>query len=325
MHQAERDQGGSVKNWNVIALTDLGGKLVERYVYTPYGQVSVFQESGFGDREGDQDVDSTDKGTPGSTCSGGAFVGACRVLDLDFDGDYDSSDGTLFDSLESGVMVRPGGSATNLNQPFAHQGLLHDAEVASYQNRARQYVPGLRRFTRHDPQEYIDSLSLYSYLVDNPLIHVDPHGLTIGFGDGQVCFDANCGSPPSGGSSPIHVIPENPPPAYGPPTSGCQPADGIVINGKIHKVSNGCTINVTCSGGSPTLSWAGTGCGIGCGCQACPSGSTICEERCVEWRTVVTRCGTHETCVRYQDFPTPPFVGVPDHGGDSCNQPCSCF
>ena len=26
-------------NWNVIGLTDLGGHLVERYVYTPYGEL----------------------------------------------------------------------------------------------------------------------------------------------------------------------------------------------------------------------------------------------------------------------------------------------
>jgi len=41
-------------NWNVIALTDLGGSVVERYVYTPYGQVTVHQETSYGDWDGDQ-------------------------------------------------------------------------------------------------------------------------------------------------------------------------------------------------------------------------------------------------------------------------------
>jgi len=57
-------------NWNVIGLSDLGGALVERYVYTPYGQMAVHQQTSYGDRDGDNDVDSTDKGTPGTTCSG---------------------------------------------------------------------------------------------------------------------------------------------------------------------------------------------------------------------------------------------------------------
>ena len=78
VHQAERDQGGSVKNWNVIGLTDLGGRLVERHLYTPYGELTVHQAErdragsvkSFGDRDGDNDVDATDTGTPGSTCTG---------------------------------------------------------------------------------------------------------------------------------------------------------------------------------------------------------------------------------------------------------------
>ena len=68
-------------NWNVIALTDLGGSVVERYVYKPYGEVTVHQDTGYGD------VDSTDKGTVGSTCTG-TVSAACRILDLDFDGVY---------------------------------------------------------------------------------------------------------------------------------------------------------------------------------------------------------------------------------------------
>ena len=58
-----------------------------------------------GDRDGDQDMDATDKGTPGSTCTG-TVSGACRILDLDFDGDYDSTDATKFDALDQGL-ARP--------------------------------------------------------------------------------------------------------------------------------------------------------------------------------------------------------------------------
>ncbi len=58
-------------NWNIVGLTDLGGRVGESYVNTPYGPVTVHQgerdQCGsvnvYGDRNGDQDVDSTNKGT----------------------------------------------------------------------------------------------------------------------------------------------------------------------------------------------------------------------------------------------------------------------
>jgi RHS repeat-associated protein len=137
-------------NWNVIGLTDLGGNLVERYKLTPYGQLTVDQETGYGDRDGDGDVDATDKGTPGTDCTG-TVSGACRILDLDFDGDYDSTDATKFDNLPQGLARHPGRIATGVEQPFGHQGLLFEPEIGSYQNRRRQYDPGKRRFVQRDP------------------------------------------------------------------------------------------------------------------------------------------------------------------------------
>ncbi len=170
-------------NWNVVALTDLGTHLVERYVYTPYGELIVTQETSFGDRDGDAEVDSDDKGTPGSTCTG-TVTAECRILDLDFDGDYDAADATLFDSLPSGIARHPGRASTGVDQPFAHQGLLFDAELASYQNRHRQYDPAKRRFLQRDPLTiqsragagYGDGLALYGYVRQDPLGHLDPTG-----------------------------------------------------------------------------------------------------------------------------------------------------
>ena len=234
-----RTNGGA--NWNVIGLTDLGGHLVERYVYTPYGELTVDQVTGYGDRDGDGDVDSTDKGTPGTDCTG-TVTGSCRILDLDFDGDYDSADAALFDALPQGNARHPGRTSTNVDQPCAHQALLFDAEIASYQNRARQYDPGKRRFAQRDPlaikasaaSGYQDGLNLYYYMRGNPLVLFDPSGLSPPCDDDcfqnfqeiasqcdpgpffDLCFDAardslaNCvtggsGSPPAGpgcGSAP---------------------------------------------------------------------------------------------------------------------------
>jgi len=191
-------------NWNVIGLTDLGGHLVERYVYTPYGELTVHQTTGYGDRDGDGDVDSDDKGTPGTTCTG-TVSGSCRILDLDFDGDYDSSDATLFDALPQGLSRHPGRTVTAVDQPFAHQGLPYDAEIMTYQNRARQYDPVKRRFVERDPlcltgnglragqrreggahpvcggdwaaRQYRDGVNLYGYVLGDPIGRTDPLGL----------------------------------------------------------------------------------------------------------------------------------------------------
>ncbi|MEK6675465.1 MAG: RHS repeat-associated core domain-containing protein, partial [Planctomycetota bacterium] len=165
-------------NWNVIALTDLGGSVVERYVYKPYGEVTVHQDTGYGDRDGDGDVDSTDKGTVGSTCTG-TVTGACRILDLDFDGDYDSTDATKFDALTQGSLRTPGLKSTALDQPFAHQGLLFEPETGGYYNRARQYAPSNRRFQQRDPIGVRDGLNSYSRTKGNPVLLTDSSGHTV--------------------------------------------------------------------------------------------------------------------------------------------------
>ena len=163
-------------NWNVIALTDMGGHVLERYEYTPYGQFTAHEVTGYGDRDGDGLVNSTDKGTPGTTCSG-TLSGACRILDLDFDGDYDAADGTLFDALPQGLARHPGLLATAVHFPFAHQGLYFDPELGSYQNRHRQYDPKLRRFMQRDPLGYVDGISLQCYTDASPTGRRDPGGL----------------------------------------------------------------------------------------------------------------------------------------------------
>ena len=166
-------------NWNVIALTDLGGNVVERYTYTPYGQPTVQQVTSYGDRDGDGVVDSTDKGTPGTTCTG-TVTGSCRIVDLDFDGDYDATDATLFDNLAQGQARHPDRTTTAVSFPFGHQGLYYDVELQSYQNRHRQYDAGARRFLQRDPVRQVAAThaSLYDYLRYNPMITRDAYGLS---------------------------------------------------------------------------------------------------------------------------------------------------
>jgi RHS repeat-associated protein len=199
-------------NWNVIGATDLNGQFVERYEYTPYGELTVHQETGSGDYDGDQDVDSTDRAAieAGGDCLGGTPPAACRVLDLDFDGDYDSADATLFDALDQGYMTHPGRRLSSVNQPFAHQGLVYEPEVAQYQNRARQYDPTLRRFMQRDALAlgalpgagFHDGPNLYNYVRNNPVSGVDPSGAVF-----ARCGTVNCQCPSNFRYNSVNAVP----------------------------------------------------------------------------------------------------------------------
>jgi len=173
-------------NWNVVGLTDLGGHPVERYVYSPCGELIVHQSTGFGDRDGDGNVNSTDKGSVGTTCTG-TVSGSCRILDLDFDGDYDSTDAGKFDNLSQGLQLTPGKLSTAVSQPFAHQGLLFEPEIGSYQNRARQYDSREKRFGQRDTN--------FRETVWSDLLH--PSSETNVFLDGMNGFTVGASSPPN--------------------------------------------------------------------------------------------------------------------------------
>jgi len=189
-------------NWNVIAMTDLAGRVAERYVLTPYGEVTVHQERGYGDYDGDGDVDSTDYNAIAGACSGSSS-GACRVLDVNNSGTVNSSDQTPHAALPQGLLRRPGQAVSGLGQVCAHQGLPLDAEVGSYQNRTRDYPPQHRRLGQRDsiglafltrlalpgklPQDRMNMIGLAQYLGDrnlyeavrsNPTRLSDPMGLT---------------------------------------------------------------------------------------------------------------------------------------------------
>ncbi len=200
-------------NWNVVGLTDLGVRLVERYVYSPYGELIVHQSTGYGDYDGDGDVDTDDRNLIAGACAGSSPGGACRILDINFDNTVDSSDTTLFDALPSGLQRTPGRIASGVDQPFGHQGLLFEPEVSNYQNRMREYDPKSNRFAQRDPLpflaefdpmlQYAFGMNVYEPYLSSPLNVQDPGGTapaaiccTVGFlrcksatgGCGGKCF-----------------------------------------------------------------------------------------------------------------------------------------
>ncbi|HUU86071.1 MAG TPA: RHS repeat-associated core domain-containing protein [Phycisphaerae bacterium] len=220
-------------NWNVVALTDFAGQVLEHNYYTPYGIVTVDQETYFGDYDGDgyvtlEEADTNSNGSfgTGDTCWGSGPSGACRVYDFDFDGDVDSDDATTLGTLTSSTTYRqPGRAFSGIGNTRAHQGLILDVEIGSYNNRARQYAPQLKRFMQMDAhglrqrngatdetgnlvfkervlprQHYPEGLSLYAYVGANPCAHRDASG------ESHTCYGTIQWDPGPTGGDPV-IIP----------------------------------------------------------------------------------------------------------------------
>jgi len=191
---------------NVTSLTDLKGAVLERHYYSPYGQVAVVAETYFGDYDGDGFVDS---GDADDLCSNGegcaceftsSVSGDCRVFDFDCDGDLDVSDESTLSALYSGLSADmqnrriPSTTFSPTGNPFTHQGLVLDVEIASYQNRARRYAPKLKRFMQRDPMGLVAGINLYAYALGSPIRRTDPRGLSPDLD--ALCFSH--GQPPDG-------------------------------------------------------------------------------------------------------------------------------
>ncbi len=160
-------------NFNVLGVTTHGGKLVERYEYTPYGRRDVYSLGYLrADFDGDGDVDTFDYGawqagfgmTEGATAADG---------DADGDGDVDAFDDGIRQTengstlaLNDGLVMHP--RAMSYRHPlqgiavcaFGHQGLMHDEATGSREgmiyNRARMLNSRLGRFVQRDPRRGSD-------------------------------------------------------------------------------------------------------------------------------------------------------------------------
>jgi RHS repeat-associated protein len=136
------------------------------------------------DDDGDVDAQDIAAGTSGGTCWGDydGAGGDCKRLDANGDRDIDVDDYTIVNGFltarhsEAALQRIPAASHSRRGNLFAHQGLPLDAELASYQNRARQYAPAARRFMQRDPLGYTAGLQSYAYGQENPHKFVDPYG-----------------------------------------------------------------------------------------------------------------------------------------------------
>ncbi len=204
----KRATGGA--SWNVLALIldtqlpasreDRGAirgprpqrrvkdRALERYDQTPYGIATVDQESYFGDygERSERERPATGKANRevrvrAATCPQGASTKRATG-----GGDVDAADKTVFDALVSAdTYRRPGRSTSALGNTRFHQGLILDPEIGSFNNRARQYAPQLKRFMQRDPWTLQPHpmaglpkrITVYAYLGGNPLVRGDEQGL----------------------------------------------------------------------------------------------------------------------------------------------------
>ncbi|MCV6638487.1 RHS repeat-associated core domain-containing protein [Candidatus Albibeggiatoa sp. nov. NOAA] len=79
---------------------------------------------------------------------------------------------TVYDA--NGVEI----ACSNYNNVYGYTGRRYDAESALWYYRNRMYSPEVGRFLQRDPAGYVDGMNLYAYVRNNPLLFLDPMGLT---------------------------------------------------------------------------------------------------------------------------------------------------
>ena len=169
-----------VQNWrnDVVALTNSAGRINEWIRYSAYGEARVRSRI-LGDYDADGDIDGTDTGLFSAD-----WNNATGNTDVDEDGDYDSDDTSLFLAAWNagyegwGAGLSLDGTSGNR---LGYAGYHYDPATSQYHVRHRVYVPTMGRWTRRDPLEYVDGMSLYEYSRSQPRAYSDSSGLGVFF------------------------------------------------------------------------------------------------------------------------------------------------
>jgi RHS repeat-associated protein len=68
-------------------------------------------------------------------------------------------------------------ASSSYDNGHLYAGYRHDTESGLYHVRFRAYHPTLGRWVQRDPRGYVDGMSLYEYVMSNPLRYSDPMGV----------------------------------------------------------------------------------------------------------------------------------------------------
>ena len=115
----------------------------------------------------------------------GATDDLCWFLyDVNADAEVDLDDFAKFhDHIgDSGVPHPVIADRSRYGNPFMWTGQRYDAAVGLYHFKYRSYSPVLGRWLQRDPLGYVDSESLYEYVISNPAGWIDPFGLKLKVG-----------------------------------------------------------------------------------------------------------------------------------------------
>ena len=88
--------------------------------------------------------------------------------------------GQIEASYRYGVFGEEGGSNSSLKNPWRYSSKRTDEETGLVYYGRRYYDPTLGRWLTPDPAGYIDGLNLYAFVRNNPLMHRDSYGLSLG-------------------------------------------------------------------------------------------------------------------------------------------------
>ncbi len=162
------------QNWraDVSVIVDNAGVIQEWDKYRAYGVPFLLT---VGDHTKDGVVGKDDQDSFGADYTAGNLR-----ADLNKDGVVNSSDQTIFNASYTAAV--PGGrgklSAPGLANRKGYAGYEHDGSIPELAHvRHRVLHSGLGGWTRRDPLEYVDGMSLSSYLAGRVIITSDPQGL----------------------------------------------------------------------------------------------------------------------------------------------------
>ncbi len=163
------------RKYDVIAMTDADGNLVERTEYSPYG---VARHRPPADLNGDGKIDGVDQlilfNAWGASLGSGVYN---PDADINFDGQVNGSDFLIL-SNNFGADPAPPGAISKLGNTVGYSGYIYDDAIGMSLARFRWFDAETGRWATRDPLEYIDGHNRYEYIKSSPLTFTDPFGLS---------------------------------------------------------------------------------------------------------------------------------------------------